>query len=185
MINIFSTQILALIKIHFKCRVLRFGTTFRGTAWNSGADTQGQQVIGGNAADLGPGDDDLIPLGVADPKDLAVQVPLAGDKLLANVVIKPRPFTPNGDGANDITTISYDLTRLVGVAPLSIKVFDLAGQVVCPLFDGQQGGGSFSVEWNGNDAEGNKVPPGIYLFHIDLDTDAKNEAVVGIVEMVY
>ncbi len=175
----------ALIKIHFKCRVLRFGTTFRGTAWNSGADTQGQQVIGGNAADLGPGDDDLIPLGVADPKDLAVQVPLAGDKLLANVVIKPRPFTPNGDGANDITTISYDLTRLVGVAPLSIKVFDLAGQVVCPLFDGQQGGGSFSVEWNGNDAEGNKVPPGIYLFHIDLDTDAKNEAVVGIVEMVY
>ena len=173
------------VKIRFKCRVLRFGTTFTGTARNSGTDDLGQRVIGGNAADLGAADDDLIPLGVADPNDLAVQVPLAGSKLMINVVAQPRPFSPNGDGVNDKTRIHYDLTRLVGAAPITVSVFGLAGNLVRTLFSGAQGGGSFSIEWDGSDAAGKKAPPGIYLFRVDLQTDAREEAVAGVVEMVY
>ena len=136
-------------------------------------------------ADLGAADDDLIPLGVADPNDLAVKVPLTGGKLMINVTAVPRPFSPNGDGVNDITRIHYDLTRLVGAAPIAVRVFDLAGDLVRTLFAGAQGGGSFAAEWDGADAAGNKVPPGIYLFRVELNTDAKEEAVVGVVEMVY
>ena len=175
----------AVVKIRFKCRVLRFGTTFTGTARNSGTDDLGQRVIGGNAADLGAADDDLTPLGVADPNDLAVKVPLAGSKLMINVVAQPHPFSPNGDGVNDVTRIHYDLTRLVGAAPITVRVFDLAGNLVRTLFSGAQGGGSFALEWDGSDAAGKKAPPGIYLFRVDLDTDAKGEAIVGVVEMVY
>ncbi|HIL08481.1 MAG TPA: hypothetical protein EYG11_07245 [Candidatus Latescibacteria bacterium] len=175
----------ALVKIRFKCRVLRFGTTFTGTAFNSSTDDLGQRVVGGNAADLGVGDDDIIPLGVADPNDLAVKVPLSGGNLMINVTAAPRPFSPNGDGVNDLTRIHYDLTRLVGAAPVAVHVFDLAGNLVRTLFAGAQGGGSFAAEWDGADAAGNRAPPGIYLYRVELKTDAKEEAVVGVVEMVY
>ena len=175
----------AVVKIRFKCRVLRFGTTFTGTAWNSTTDDLGQRVIGGNAADLGAADDDLIPIGAADPNDLAVKVPLAGGRLMINVAAQPRLFSPNGDGVNDETRIHCDLVRLVDAAPLTVRVFDLAGHRVRTLFAGEQGGGSFSVQWDGTNAAGQQGPPGIYLFRVDLATDAKREAVVGIVELVY
>ena len=175
----------ALVKIRFKCRVLRFGTTFTGTAWNSATDDLGQRVIGGNAADLGEADDDLIPIGAADPNDLAVRVPLVGGRLMINVAAQPRIFSPNGDGINDETWIHCDLVRLVDAAPLTVRVFDLAGHRVRTLFAGEQGGGSFSVKWDGTNAAGQQMSPGIYLFRVDLATDAKQEAVVGIVEMVY
>ena len=175
----------AVLKIRFKCRVLRFGTTFSGTAWNSTTDDLGQRVIGGNAADLGAADDDLIPIGAADPNDLAVKVPLAGGRLLINVAAQPRLFSPNKDGVNDETRIHCDLVRLVDAAPLTVRVFDLAGHRVRTLFAGAQGGGSFSAQWDGTNAAGQQVPPGIYLFRVDLATDAKREAVVGIVEVVY
>ncbi len=175
----------AVLKIRFKCRVLRFGTTFTGTAWNSATDDLGQRVIGGNAADLGAADDDLIPIGAADPNDLAVRVPLAGGRLMINVAAQPRVFSPNGDGVNDETRIQCDLVRLVDAAPLVVRVFDLAGHRVRTLFAGEQGGGSFSTEWDGTNAAGQQMPPGIYLFRVDLATDAKEEAVVGVVEVVY
>jgi hypothetical protein len=165
--------------------VLRFGTTFTGTAFNSSTDDLGQRVVGGNAADLGVGDDDIIPLGIADPNDLAVKVPLGGGTLMINVTAAPRPFSPNGDGVNDLTRIHYDLTRLVGAAPVAVHVFDLAGNFVRTLLAGTQGGGSFAAEWDGADATGNRAPPGIYLYRVELKTDAKEEAVVGVVEMVY
>ena len=175
----------ALVKIRFKCRVLRFGTTFTGTAFNSSVDDLGQRVISGNAADLGSDDDDLVPIGVADPNDLSVKVPLGGGELLRNVSAAPRPFSPNGDGINDRIAIQYDLTRLVGAAPITVQVFDLAGHHVRTLLAGAQGGGSFGVEWDGTDGAGAMAPPGIYLFRVDLDTDAGGESTVGVVEMVY
>ena len=60
-----------------------------------------------------------------------------------------------------------------------------AGNFVRTLFAGAQGGGSFAAEWDGADATGNRAPPGIYLYRVELKTDAKEEAVVGVVEMVY
>ena len=175
----------ALVKIRFTCRVLRFGTTFVGTAWNSQTDDLGQRLTGGNAADLGEADDDLVPLGAANPRDLSVEVPFSGDRLMINVGAEPRPFSPNGDGVNDRTQIRYDLTRLVGAAPISVRVYDLAGNLVRTLFAGEQGGGSFSVAWDGTDASGQQLPPGIYIFGVELNTDVRDEAAVGIVEMVY
>ena len=76
--------------------------------------------------------------------------------------------------------------RLVDAAPLTVRVFDLAGAprpyAVCGV---SEEGGSFSVQWDGTNAAGQQGPPGIYLFRVDLATDAKREAVVGIVELVY
>ena len=104
---------------------------------------------------------------------------------MSNVMAAPRPLSPNGDGVNDLTRIHYDLTRLVGAAPVAVHVFDLAGNLVRTLFAGARGGGSFAAEWDGADAAGNRAPPGIYLYRVELKTDAKEEAAVGVIEMVY
>ena len=71
------------------------------------------------------------------------------------------------------------LVRLVDAAPLTVRVFDIAGHLVRTLFTGEQGGGSFSAQWDGTNAARQQMPPGIYLFRVDLATDAKEEAVRG------
>ena len=70
----------AVLKIRFRCRVLRYGTTFTGWAGNTGTGITGQKILAGNAAHLGPEDATFPPVGTEDPRVLSVDVPFsAGD----------------------------------------------------------------------------------------------------------
>ena len=172
------------LKIHFSCRVLRFGTKFSGFASLGG--TIGQEVLPGNADLLDPGDDDIIQIGDVNQRGLSVDLSSGfSGNLLINVEASPRPFSPNGDGVNDLTTINYDLARLVDATPLSIQVFDLAGRRIRTLFSDAQKGGSFSQEWDGRNNAGQLVPPGIYIIGLDLDSDSGREKVATTVELAY
>ncbi|MCC7265383.1 MAG: gliding motility-associated C-terminal domain-containing protein [Candidatus Latescibacteria bacterium] len=177
----------ALLKIRFRCRVLRYGTKFAGTAWNAAAGDVGQGVIAGNAFRFAEQDDDLLPVGSPTQRGLSVDVPLSGvgEKMLINARAVPRPFTPNQDGINDRASIVYDIARLVGGAPVRIEIFDLAGLQVRQLLAATQESGSFAVPWDGKDGQGRLLPPGIYIYRITLDSDIRGETVVGTVEMVY
>ena len=86
------------LRIRFRCRVLRYGTAFPGWAGNTGTGTIGQKILAGNAAHLGPEDATFPPVGTADARVLSVDVPLAGGDILINTRAVPRPFSPNGDG---------------------------------------------------------------------------------------
>ena len=172
------------LQIRFRCRVLRFGTKFTGFASNSLEGGVGQDVRPGNVADLGAEDDDIVPVGTVTQRGLSVDIPLTGGGLLINVRAEPRPFTPNGDGVNDVTRITYDLSRILGAAPVTIDILDLGGRVVRTLEE-EQGGGSFSVPWDGRDAKQNLVPPGIYLYRVTLDSDTGSITKAGAVELVY
>lgn len=173
------------LNIRFRCRVLRFGTKFSGFA--SLGEAVGQEVLPGNVAQLGAADDDIVPVGDVNQRGLSVDVPIAGagGKLLINITAAPRPFSPNGDGINDVTRVNYDLARLVNSTPLDVQIFDLAGRRVRTLFSGEQGGGSFSIPWDGRDDANQLVPPGIYLIHVDLDSDSAREKVATTIELVY
>ena len=151
------------LRIRFRCRVLRYGTAFPGWAGNTGTGTTGQKILAGNAADLGPKDATFPPVGTADARVLSVDVPLAGGDILINTQAVPRPFSPNGDGVNDRTHISYDLSRVIGPVTVEVRVFDLAGHLVRRLFSGEQGDGHWSIPWDGTNGSGERVPPGIYL----------------------
>ena len=177
----------SVLKIRFSCRVLRYGTTFSGTAWNSQTDNLGQPVLAGNVGVLAEDDDDPIGLGRELPRALSVDVPISGDRgrLLANVRAAPATFTPNGDGVNDATAIAYDLTGMAFPAPVEVHVFTVAGHVVRRLTADNQSGGAYAVEWDGTDAAGRTVPPGIYLFRVRLDSDSRDEAVFVAVAVAY
>ena len=174
----------ALLTIRFRCRVLRYGTTFPGWAGRTGSGSTGQKILAGNAAHLGPGDPAFPPLGTADPRILSVDVPLAAAGVLINARVSPRPFSPNGDGVNDGTRISYDLSRVIGPVAVEVRILDLAGRLVRRLFTGEQAGGHWSIPWDGTGG-GGPVPPGIYLAHVEVNSAASVETAATVVEVAY
>lgn len=178
----------ALLSVEFDNGVLRYGTTFTGRASDSQAGTAiGQEVVAGNAADLSGGgrqDPDLQPVGTPLAGNLSVEVPIARD-LLINVQADPAVFTPNGDGANDQAAIRYDITNIARPAPVEIRVFDLGGRPVRHLYAAAELSGRFARPWDGRDDEGKLVPPGNYLFTVDLEAGTGSQRQLGVVGVAY
>jgi len=68
----------------------------------------------------------------------------------------PNPFNPS-------TTIAFDMAQAGNV---SIEVYNIKGQKVKTLVDGDYGVGRHSVVWNGDDASGRNVGSGIYFYRM-------------------
>jgi len=113
-----------------------------------------------------------------------VAVPIARD-LLANARAEPPVFSPNGDGINDQAQLNYDITNIASPTPLSINIYDLAGRLVRKLYDADDISGRYARAWDGKDGAGDLVPPGHYLFAIELEAGTGNQKEVGLVSVVY
>ena len=87
------------------------------------------------------------------------------------VVVDPNPFTPNGDGINDQTTIGFSVFRLGTTRQVTVTVYRLDGRRVWQHRQAVQSG-AVAVGWPGVDQAGQRVPPGIYLAQVDLTVDA-------------
>ncbi|MBI4727550.1 FG-GAP repeat protein [candidate division TA06 bacterium] len=74
-------------------------------------------------------------------------------KLLQNV---PNPFTHT-------TTISFQLPQ---PATVTLKVYNIAGQLVKTLVNEDKKVGSYEVKWNGCDERGQWVSNGIYIYQL-------------------
>ena len=173
------------LRVSFDNAVLRFGTTFTARVFNSGEEIQiGQDVVSGNAADLGEVDPDLQPLGTPFSGNLSVAVPIVGD-LLINVRAAPGAFTPNGDGINDRATFQYDITNIARPTDVQVVVYDLAGRMVRQLYRGLDSSGRYARPWDGKNDAGETLPPGNYLFSVALDAGTGEERGVGVVGLAY
>ncbi len=71
----------------------------------------------------------------------------------------PNPFNPS-------TEISFSLKESGHV---TIEVFNLKGQLIRTLLDGQVGDGTHKVQWLGDDVSGKQVGSGIYLYRMKSD----------------
>ncbi len=166
--------------ITFKGVVLRTGTSFSGRALPDDlVEDFPQEVIGGNVGDLIQG----RPL-ILNPANLAVQVPLKG-KLLINTAVVPQAFTPNGDLINDFTTLHYDISSLIGEADTTVRIYDLSGRLLAEIYRGNDKSGRYSAKWDGTDAQGHLVPPGIYIFRLAIEADTGDKQVNGTLAVVY
>ena len=117
--------------------------------------------------------------------DLSVRVPLNQDPVVHRVTVTPNPFTPNGDGINDQTTISYDLLHLINDVPVSLQVYDLAGRQVAELPVGKNQSGRHLVHWNGQNDQGRYLPPGLYVLQVKVVTDSGTVSRSSTVAVVY
>ena len=103
---------------------------------------------------------------------------LIGDLQLASAV-----FTPNGDGVNDLLEVRFVAFKVEGTAP-RVEVFDLAGRKVAALAPGAEGSQRLYT-WDGHDADGATVAPGLYVLRIDLGAEAGDDTVVRTVAVAY
>ena len=71
--------------------------------------------------------------------------------------VKPNPFTPNGDGMND--QVLFDFTQLDLKKP-ELKIFAFEGWEIMQLPPKNEA----MFYWDGIDAHGKPLSPGIYLY---------------------
>jgi hypothetical protein len=68
----------------------------------------------------------------------------------------PNPFNPK-------TQIRFDLPQRSHVA---LSIYNVLGQEVAKIWNGDLNAGSHALEWDGNDASGNQAASGIYFYRL-------------------
>jgi len=116
---------------------------------------------------LGPGGVALLILLAAA---LPVRCALVGD--LAAI---PNPFSPNGDGTYDETSLSYTLTDSVWTV---VSIEDSAGLTVRELWSGFQSAGPWSFVWDGRGTGGDVVDDATYTYAVTAGAERRTLSVV-------
>jgi hypothetical protein len=82
------------------------------------------------------------------------------------LTLAPELFTPDDDGQQDFTTLSYQLDQPGYVG--SVTVYDALGRLTRRLLRNESLPTSGLVQWDGTDDSGHKAAVGYYLLHIEL-----------------
>jgi len=83
----------------------------------------------------------------------------------AKLQITPNPFSPNADGHDDHTVISFTLTETVN--RIQAKIFNARGRLIQTLENGLPTGNSGTVIWDGHEKSGKIAPIGIYIVLVE------------------
>ncbi len=87
---------------------------------------------------------------------------LSGENILT---IEPNPFSPDGDGFEDIVFIHYNLNY--PNSRLDLKIFDVRGRKVRWLANNESVGQTGEKLWDGRDDRGRALPIGIYVMYLE------------------
>ena len=104
--------------------------------------------------------------------------------VLGELKVQPIILTPQGDGVNDLASITYSLFR-VRSAGVDVGVYALDGSRVRRLLSASQSAGRQSQTWDGRDDQGTIVAPGVYLLRVEVDSDEGGFARLQPVAVVY
>ena len=98
---------------------------------------------------------------VENPVDYLLAQALAQPSLPRTFALKqnvPNPFNPS-------TTFSYSVPEGESIN-VSLKIYDLRGQLVRILEDRQRNAGTYYVQWDGTNTTGKKVSSGVYFYRM-------------------
>ena len=151
-----------LVRLRFAAEVFLHGTRLKLAGRNATVGLPFQLGEGGEVTSLTPG------------SGLVVSA-LGADDLVRDMEIQPSPFTPNGDGINDVATIGFSLFRVFEPRPVTVRIATLAGREV-KRFEQNLLGGRRWVQWDGRDAGGTLVPPGLYIVQVHGRADQQGLA---------
>ncbi len=77
----------------------------------------------------------------------------------------PNPFSPDGDGRDDVTRIRYETTGPVTLVRLSL--YDIVGRPIRRLLDNAPGVSQGETVWDGRDDQGRIARIGIYIILLE------------------
>ena len=89
-----------------------------------------------------------------------IETPVYGEGDLAVYQNMPNPFIGK-------TTIAFEMPRLGSV---KVDIVSVDGRILRSLFDDTVLPGRRSVQWDGHDADGNRVASGVYLYRVRTDS---------------
>jgi hypothetical protein len=165
------------VQVVFTATLLRDGTPFELRALDLRAQAGQIEPVYQTAQ---PGDIDPLSLG----GELQVRLLPEHRALIDALTVRTATFSPNGDGINDALEVSYNLLKLTRPSPVFFQIFDLSGSLIAQGRSAELNG-RFVRLWRGLDASGNRVEPGLYLYQIKVEADAKTVSRQGIVNVVY
>jgi hypothetical protein len=79
----------------------------------------------------------------------------------SSISFTPNPFSPDGDGYEDITIIHYELPS--STATIRLRIYDSSGRLVRTLAENEPSGSRGDVIWDGYNDNRNKARIGIYI----------------------
>ena len=123
--------------------------------------TDGGFIIAGTTYDYFAGEYNiyLIKLG----NETSVSQPESGSEPgLTNLNNFPNPFSST-------TTIAFDIPS-GSCGSVSLSIYDISGRIVTILFDEPLNTGSYNTIWDGRDAGGRRLDPGVYFCRIESST---------------
>ena len=151
------------LRVIFGTEVFVFANTFAGEVFDSQSEDLPQPVESGDVNDE-VGTSSLQVFGLSGE----AQAVIDHMRFSSGVV------TPNGDGVNDEVTIEYLLFRLPQELPITLDIYGLDGRQVARIDKGTQGAGPQSIHWDGRDANGQLLAPGLYLISLNIDSEFKS-----------
>jgi hypothetical protein len=89
------------------------------------------------------------------------------------LAVQPNPFSPDGDGHDDLTAISFTLPFTAAV--IRLRIFDAQGRAVRTLSDGEPSGAQGTILWDGLDDSRRRVPIGIYVVLLEAASAGAGE----------
>jgi hypothetical protein len=104
--------------------------------------------------------------------------------LIGDLQVSTPLLTPNGDGIHDQVEIRFVTFKVTGNAA-RISVYDLAGHRIADLTSLASDGLRQRFTWSGRDGAGRLVPPGVYLYRIDLGAEAGEDMALRTIAVAY
>ena len=164
----------AAVRLQFRSAVYQASLFLEGRIFNSDDQVASlpQSIESGDAsAEVGSNDIQIVAT--------QIKASVLGDLELSTPVI-----TPNGDGVNEETAISFKLFDVNG-ATVRVEVYDMAGRRIATPLDALASAGPYGPSWGGRDGAGELVAPGIYLIKVEADVDEGKQALVKPIAVVY
>ncbi len=95
----------------------------------------------------------------------STSIPLPSSSSTPRLQISPTPFSPNGDGLDEETIITYHLPSPIG--HIQVRIFDLSGREVRLLIPAALSGSQGHVRWDGKTDGGRALPTGVYIVFLE------------------
>ena len=103
------------------------------------------------------------PLGVAGKPEIREQI--TNVRLFQN---SPNPFRQQ-------TNIKYQMPK---AGPVKLQVYNIAGQLVRTLVNGEQQSGSYTIKWDRHDNNDRLVSAGVYIYHLSAGDKTQSRKMI-------
>jgi len=132
-------------------------------------------VVNDYFGELRPKDGNNDALYITDPGAIEADGDVAILPEIKNSIASPNIFSPDGDGVNDTTTLSYDLNVTSDVL---VEIYD-GITLVKEVFSGVKASGTHTIGWDGKNTANTTVAEKTYTFKIYAENSKGNATQTG------